>query len=153
MKKWKGGKREVLIYFFAVLGVGFVAYGGIATLFGEHAVPTALAQSEAYLSRRIDQAEQRFYGLESRMTRLEQQRPPTVTTPLLNSASEAEIQFLRSQIDSLRTRLGEAECALLRIDERTLTPAARTARTKAGPKESDKCRQDLVAPIHLSARP
>lgn len=146
--------RHLLTYFFALLGGGFVVYGGIVTLFGERAVPKALAQSDAYLSRRIDQVEQRFYSIESRLTRLEQQtRPATVTPPMVNSTNETEMQFLRSQVDSLRTRLGETECALLRIDERTLTATARAARTKAGPKESDKCRQDLVAPISLSARP
>src|SRR6187549_2021569 len=133
--------RHLLVYFFAVLGAGFAAYCCIVTLFGDQAVPTVLAQSESYLSRRIDQAEQRFYGIESRVTRLEQQRPPTITPPLINSANETEIQLLRSQVDSMRNRLGEVECALLRIDERKLTATARAARNRLGPKDWDRCRQ------------
>jgi hypothetical protein len=137
----------------AVAGLAMLAYSLLAGVFGERATPTASAQSDMYLSRRIDQVEQRFYGIESRLSRLEMPRPTTVTPPLVSSTNETELEFLRSQVNSLRTRLGEAECALLRLDERTLTAAARAARARVGPRDSDKCRQDLTAPIQLSARP
>lgn len=155
MTKIYGGRevRQLLTYFFAVVGVGFATYLGIVTLFGDQAVPNALAQSEAYLSRRIDQAEQRFFGIESRVTRLEQQRPPAVTQPLMNNSNETELQLLRTQVDSLRSRLGEVECALLRLDERTLTSTARSARNRVNPKVSDICRQEFGIPIQLTARP
>ena len=147
--------RAALLYAFAVLGVGFTMYCVLLTVFGERAVPTAMAQSQdPFLSRRIDQIENRFYSLESRLNRVEQEasrsRP---TSPGILNNNDTEIQFLRSQVDSLRLRLGEAECGLLRLDERTLTSAARLARGKAGPRESDKCRVDIATPIQLSARP
>src|SRR5258708_31945428 len=145
--------RQFLLYVFAILGAAFLMYGGLLTIFGERAAPTAFAQQDPFLSRRIDQMEQRFYSIESRLTRIETDSHRTVITPQTNTNNDLEIQFLRSQVDSLRLRLGEVECGLLRVDERTLTPAARLARSKGGAKESDKCRVDTGTPIQLSARP
>jgi len=146
--------RQLLIYIFAVVGVGFAMFCVLLTVFGERAVPTAFAQQDPFLSRRIDQLENRFYSIESRLNRVEQEatrsRP---STPSVLSSSDTEIQYLRSQVDSLRLRVGETECALLRLDERALTSAARLAHSKAGQRESDKCRVNTGAPIQLSARP
>lgn len=137
----------------AIVGVTVCIYSGGLAIFGERAVPTAYAQQDPFLSRRIDQMEQRFYSIENRLNRIEQDSMRTTITPRIINNNDTEIQFLRTQVDSLRLRLGETECGLLRIDERTLTPAARLARSKAGARESDKCRLDIGAPIQLSARP
>ncbi|MEP6787670.1 MAG: hypothetical protein ABJB40_04520 [Acidobacteriota bacterium] len=148
-------RKQYLINAFALLGVGFAIYCVLMTVLGERGMPTVFAQQQdPFLSRRVDQIENRFYSLESRLNRVEQEasRPRSATPSLLNT-NDSDIQYLRSQIDSLRLRVGETECALLRLDERTLTVAARQSRVKAGPKESDKCRVDTAAPLQLSARP
>ena len=112
-------------------------------------VPTVEAQSDAFLARRVDQVEQRFYSLESRMTRIEMEsRQPPISSPVRAATDNIELQYLRSQIDSLRTRLGEAECALLKLDERTLTAAQRRTTPAA-----EACRRSWGERIVLSSRP
>ncbi|SRR5258706_1418266 len=146
--------RQFLLYIFAVSGAAVLLYSGLLTFFGERVVPTAFAQQDLFLSRRIDQIEQRFYTLESRMNRIEQDsRRPSVGEPRITDSNAVEIQFLRTQLDSMRIRLGEAECGLLHIDERTLTPAARQARKKSVSAGTDNCRLDAGSPVQLSARP
>jgi len=120
---------------------------------GEAIMPTVSAQQDAYITRRLDLIEQRFYGLESRLTRLEAQTRPSILPSQTSAGSDTEMQFFRTQVSGLRTRIGEAECALLKLDERTLTSSARSARAAAGGRESDKCRTEFLVPISLSARP
>lgn len=146
--------RRLLVQALAAIGVAAVAFLSLAIIGGEKAVPTAVAQvTDQFLSRRVDQVEQRFYSLESRLNRIEQQQArPAVSPPVFNTA-DTEISLLRSQIDSMRIRLGEAECALLKLDERTLSASARAARSKAIAAGTDKCRQDPGKAIELSARP
>lgn len=148
-------RKHYVINAFALLGVAFAIYCVLITLFGGQAIPTAFAQQQdPFLSRRVDQIENRFYSLESRLNRVEQEASkPRPSTPGLLNTNDSDVQYLRSQIDSLRLRVGEAECGLLRLDERTLTAVAKQSRVKTGPKESDRCRVDTLAPIHLSARP
>ena len=146
MKKSRSEKVKMVL---AVVGLGAIAYFAMVGIFGER---TVSAQSDILLSRRIDQVEQRFYTLESRMSRIEQEaRRPAVTSPTIIDNSAVEIQYLRTQIESLRARLGEVECGLLKIDERTLTAAARAARTRSG--DPEPCRRDPNTPVQLSARP
>ncbi len=134
-------------------GVAVVVYTGLLGLFGERAVPTAYAQDQ-FLSRRIDQVEQRFFSIESRISRIEQEsRAISIAPRLPVNSNETELQFLRSQIETLRMRLGEAECGLLRVDERTLTPTSRQARIKSATGGTDKCRSEPASPVTLSARP
>jgi hypothetical protein len=142
-----------VIYAFVILGTVIVVSAAMTSFFGGNVEQTVLAQQDPFLSRRIDQIEQRFYMIESRLNRIEQQSTPTLAAPRIPNNSDTELPFLRSQIDSLRTRLGEAECALLRLDERTLTPAARQARRRAADAGTDRCRLDPTAPLQLSARP
>jgi hypothetical protein len=131
--------------------VAVTVYLGLSAV--ERAVPVALAQGDQYLSRRIDMVEQRFYSLESRLNRVEQEQTRPAISPPVFSTQDTEITLLRSQVESLRMRLGEAECALLKLDERTLSPAAKQARAKARAAGTDKCRQDASKPVELSARP
>lgn len=147
-------KRERVKTILASAGTAVLIYSGLLAIFGERAVPTVFAQQQdPFLSRRIDGLEQRFYSIESRLNRIEQQSRPVGIAPRITDTSEAAIQFLRSQLDSMRLRVGEVECGLLRVDERTLTAAARAARNKLGSRDSDKCRVDTGTPIQLSARP
>jgi hypothetical protein len=122
----------------------------------ERAVPVASAQqTDIYLSRRVDQMEQRFYSIESRLSRIEQEqmRPREAPRIFNNPASESDINLLRTQVDNLRLRMGEAECAILRLDERTLSSTSRLARGRAALVGTERCRQDTGRAIELSARP
>jgi prefoldin subunit 5 len=146
VKKSKGEKVKMLL---AMVGLGALVYFAMVGIFGERSVS---AQTDTLLSRRIDQVEQRFYTLESRMSRIEQEsRRPAVTSPTIIDNNAVELQYLRTQIESLRARLGEVECSVLKVDERTLTAAARAARTRSGNPEP--CRSDPNGPVQLSARP
>lgn len=129
-----------ILYFVAIAALALSVYN---TLF--MASHPASAQNDMFLSRRIDQVEQRFYSLESRLNRLESVRP-AVSSPTIADTNNIELQFLRTQLDGLRTRVGELECGVLRLDERTTVPARRM-------KSSEPCRRDPAAVVQLSARP
>lgn len=118
------------------------------------------AQTDVMLERRLGQVEQRFYYIESRLNQLESQSRysgvlpgSTSTNPVLLSQLRNELDTLRTQIDSLRSRVGEVECGLLKLDERTLTQAAREARRRSDPTPNDPCRTDVNSPLRLSVRP
>jgi hypothetical protein len=118
------------------------------------------AQTDAMLDRRISQVEQRFYYIESRLNNLESQSRYPGIVPGSTSANQnqisqlrTEVDTLRTQIDSLRSRVGEVECGLLKVDERTLTLAARQSRRQSAAGSSEPCRADTSTPIKLSARP
>lgn len=101
------------------------------------------AQDVTTLDRRISMLEQRFYTIESSINRLEQQtalygRTATPST----SVRDSEISSLRGEIESLQHRLIEVECGLSKLDERTLTPALRQARERAGTNRVYPCRLD-----------
>ena len=131
----------------AIAGGAILVYTGFAYMTGSN-MQKVEAQSDIFLSRRIDQVEQRFYSLESRLNRIEMEsRQPSIGA-VRPAGNDVELQYLRTQIDSLRTRLGEAECGLLKLDERTLTAVQR--RTTAG---AEPCRKNWGDRIMLSVRP
>jgi hypothetical protein len=117
-------------------------------------VEAADGQDNTMLDRRIGQMEQRFYTIETRINRLEQQATlsmrPGITQP---SGDNTEVTLLRSEVAALGRRLNEIECGLAKVDERTLAPAARDARRKSGAGATDPCRLNSEAPLRLSSRP
>jgi hypothetical protein len=76
-----------------------------------------------------------------------------LTRDSTGSRSETEIRLLRAQIETLQLRVAEAECGLLRLDERTLSNPVRRALKKSGIGKNDICRQTPNTPLELSARP
>jgi len=105
------------------------------------------------LDRRISLLEQRFYSIESSITRLQQlvvsQRPP-VSQP---GSSDRELNLLREETQRLSLRLNEVECGLIKLDERT-TNSARDTRKSGGPAmAADPCRLNPDAPLRLPTRP
>jgi len=68
------------------------------------------------------------------------------------SERDAEVALLRSQLETMQRRLAEVECGLVRVDERTLTQAAREARRRAG-GVGDTCRLNANAPLSIATRP
>jgi predicted RNase H-like nuclease (RuvC/YqgF family) len=110
-------------------------------------------QDVTSLERRISLLEQRFYSVESSISRLEQQSRLSQSSPAPSTGERTlEINLLRSEIDALQRRLVEVECGLTKLDERTLTPAAREARRRAGAGNTDPCRLSVDSPLKLSTR-
>src|SRR5947209_16457565 len=114
----------------------------------------ANTQDVTALERRISLLEQRFYTLETSINRLQQQvslsERPSSAQP---GARDVEVTLLRSQVEMLQRRLNEIDCVMVKLDERTLSPAAREARRKAGTNNIDPCRLNVDAPLRLSTRP
>src|SRR6185437_13456344 len=90
------------------------------------------------LENRLSQLEQRMYSIETSLRTVEQQtRLSSVSSRGVNTE---EIAVMHSEIQTLQRRLIEDECALAKLDERTLTPERRR-RTGA---TSDPCRLNLT---------
>jgi capsule polysaccharide export protein KpsE/RkpR len=98
------------------------------------------------LEQRINQLEQRLYSIESSVRNVEQQSRLGGGTA--RGLSADELARLYTQLQTLQLRLADHECALAKLDERTLTPAMREARRKSG-AGSDRCRVNPETPLRL----
>ena len=99
------------------------------------------------LDRRISLLEQRFYSIESNISRLQQYvaaQRPTVSQP---TTSDRDLILMREEIQRLSLRVSELECGLVKLDERT------TTRRSTADKPSDPCRLNVDTSVRLSARP
>jgi hypothetical protein len=107
------------------------------------------AQDVGSLDRRLSLLEQRFYSIESSISRLQQyvaaQRPPVSQS----STSDREFLLIREEIQRLSLRMNEIECGLIKLDERT-TPTARRSQTN---RANDPCRLTPETPVRLSTHP
>jgi hypothetical protein len=137
------------ISIFALLTVA----AGISFILTGQGTTTVFAQQDAFLNNRINQIERQFNSIEMRINRLEQQPRLSSVTPQTSLNRDIEINQMRSQIQALQLRIVEVECSLLRVDERTLTTAARQARRKTISNETDRCRLNSNVPLQLSAHP
>ena len=92
------------------------------------------------LESRVQMLEQRLYSIESSLNRIQtsSQRSP--------SSSDAELILMRNEIQNLTARLIDAECAVLKLDQRTTTNRAAT-------KLNDPCRLNPNQPVELRSRP
>ena len=102
-------------------------------------------QDAIRLDSRINQLETRLYSIEASIRTLEQQS--RIAGPSQRGLSQDDLVRLRADIQTLQLRLQEDECALARLDERTLSPALRR---KSG--RPDPCRANPDAPLQLSNR-
>lgn len=98
------------------------------------------------LETRLNQLEQRLYQIDTNIRNLEQQSRLGTS----RGGSSQEVELLRSQIQTLQLRLIEDECALAKLDERTLSAAMRNARRQSG--RTDPCRSNVDAPLRLPDR-
>lgn len=151
MKSNTRQRAYLLLYFFAILGVAAVVYSIGFTLFSGTTI--VHAQQDPFLSQRLNRIEQRFSTIETKIIQLEQQSRFPSTQPDLTGVRDTELRLLRSQIDTLQLRISEAECGLIKLDERTLSAAARANRKNSGVGENDICRQVPNTLLQLSARP
>ena len=104
-------------------------------------------QDPASLDRRISMLEQRFYQVESSINRLQTyvaSQRPSVPQPTI---SDRDVLIIRDEVQRLSLRLGEVECGLLKLDERTATRRSSTQ------KSDDPCRTNVDTPLRLSTRP
>jgi peptidoglycan hydrolase CwlO-like protein len=109
-------------------------------------VANARSQDITRIESRLNQLEQRFYSIEMSIRGLEQQsRLSSINT--VRAERDAEVALLRSEMQSLQRRLAEVECGLARVDERTLTSAAREARQRSKGGAVDPCRLNTNAPL------
>ncbi len=106
-------------------------------------------QDVSSLDRRISLLEQRFYTVESSISRLQQYiaaQRPSVSQP---GISDRELSVIREEIQRLSLRMAELECGMVKLDERT-TPAARR---NPQARSNDQCRLNPETPVRLSTRP
>ena len=113
---------------------------------------TASAQDAVYLDRRISMLETRLSSIESSMRSLQQQAMTSERSTTTQPPRDPEVMLLRSEVEILNSRLRELECALVRLDERTLSPSAREARRRTASQSTDPCRVNPDTPIQLSPR-
>ena len=122
---------------------------------GKNPLPAGIGnntQDVISLDRRISVLEQRFYAVESKVNRLEQQVAFSQRTPTPPNSGR-ELELMHHQMEMLERRLVEIDCGLVKLDERTLTPAAREARGSLGTNVNDPCRVNPGTPLRLSTRP
>ena len=101
------------------------------------------------LESRLSQLEQRFYTIETSLRTLEQQSR-IAGMNRGGSVTPDDIALLRSEIQTLQVRIMEDECALAKLDERTLSPTARDARRRAA--GNDPCRANFELPLRPPTR-
>src|SRR5215217_6445241 len=107
----------------------FVVVVGLVMAARTEAGPTP-QQDVIRLDARVSQLEQRLYTIETSLRTLEQQSRLAGMSGRGASVTPEDIGLLRSEFQTLQVRLMEHECALAKLDERTLSPAARAARMK-----------------------
>jgi len=106
-------------------------------------------QDPGSLDRRLSLLEQRFYSVESSVSRLQQYvatQRPSLPQP---GTSDRDLILMREEVQRLELRMAEVECGLIKLDERT-TPAARRNPTA---KSNDPCRLNPDQSLRLSTHP
>ena len=112
---------------------------------------TTSAQDAVYLDRRISMLETRLNSIESSLRSVQQQATMSGRSTSAQPTRDPEVMLLRTEVEILNSRMRELECALARLDERTLSPSAREARKRSG-VPGDPCRVNPDTPIQLSPR-
>lgn len=133
--------------------VGAAILVAIVTIYAGRGVAgneATATQDPAGLDRRISLLEQRFYSLESSISRLQQVVASQRSTGSTSDTNDREITLLSQELQRLQLRLTEIECGLVKLDERT-TPAS--TRRSGDQKSNDPCRVNPNTPLRLSTRP
>lgn len=127
--------------------VALLVFGATVLAVKEHAA--APPQDAVRLETRINQLEQRLYTIETNVRSLEQQSRVGMVTS--RNVTPEDVAALRAELQQLELRLADEECAIAKLDERTLSPAARTARVKSGAR-TEPCRLNADTPVRLPER-
>jgi chromosome segregation ATPase len=128
-----------------IVGLGFLTVSSAA----RSEFSSAPQQDVIRLETRMNQLEQRLYAIDSNMRNLEQQVRLAGSSARGSGAAD-DAARLRLELQALQQRLAEHECALAKLDERTLSAAMRAARRKSGPAANDPCRLNVDTPVQLS---
>ena len=139
--RWEYASRAMLLV--CIVGLGLITMFRITSAARTEAGP-APQQDVIRLEQRMNQLEQRLFSIENNLRNVEQQAR-------LGSAGRGvnpeEIARVRLEVQALTNRLAEHECALEKLDERTLSAAMRTARRKSA--ANDPCRQNADVPVQF----
>lgn len=95
------------------------------------------------LESRLTQLEQRLFSMDTSLRNLEQQL--RLAGAAGRGVSTDDLLRLNADLQTLRHRVAEHECALAKLDERTLSPSARK---KSG--SGDPCRLNFETPLRLA---
>jgi len=133
--------RAVALVF--VLGLGLVAVLRITVAARNGDAPIS-QQDVIRLESRFSQLETRLNFIDNRLRGIEQQSRLSDS----RGVSQTDWALLRSEFQALQQRVAEHECALAKLDERTLAPNARAARRRPD-TASDPCRANFDLPIRL----
>jgi hypothetical protein len=98
------------------------------------------------LETRVAQLEQRLYMMETSLRNLDQQS--RVANSGARGVNTTDSAALRAELYVLQQLLVEHECALTKLDERTLAPEIRTARKRTG-AVNNACRTNFDSPLQL----
>jgi hypothetical protein len=109
------------------------------------------AQDVIRLETRINQLEQRLYTMETSIRSIEQQSRLAGAASRGGGVSTDDFARLIAQLQALQVRVMTDECALAKLDERTLTAVQRDERRKSG-AVTDPCRNNYEAPLRLLER-
>src|SRR5690349_10460987 len=100
--------RKSLYRFLAIAAlIGFaVLFANRFSVTDSDLNPTAHAQTDFALQRRVDMIEQRFYMLESRLNSIETQSryPSSSTSPTAALRTESDLSLMRTQMEVLRAQ-------------------------------------------------
>jgi hypothetical protein len=131
-------RRAVLLV--VVISLGLVTISSAA----RNNTGPAPQQDVIRLEQRMNQLEQRLFSMDTTLRSIEQQS--RLAGAGRRGVAEEDVVQLRSELLALQQRVADHECALAKLDERTLTPAMRTRR-KSG---NDPCRVNSETPIQLT---
>jgi hypothetical protein len=131
-------RRAVLLV--VVIGLGLVTISSAA----RNNTGPAPQQDIIRLEQRMNQLEQRLFSMDTTLRNIEQQS--RLAGAGRRGVAEEDVVQLRSELLALQQRVADHECALAKLDERTLAPAVRTGRRKSG---NDPCRVNSDTPIQL----
>ena len=127
-----------------VVALGFLTVFRITSAARTDAV-AAPQQDVIRLEQRMNQLEQRLFSIENNLRNVEQQS--RISGSSIRGVNLEDVARLRLEVQALTNRLAEHECAIQKLDERTLSAAMRTARRKSA--ANDQCRQNADAPVQL----
>ena len=139
-------KQSNLVLFVVLCAV----IGVMASIsWGRSSAAAETTQDPGSLDRRLSLLEQRFYSVESSVSRLQQYvatQRPSLPQP---GTSDRDLILMREELQRLTLRMAEIDCGLIKLDERT-TPAARRNPTA---KSNDPCRLNPDQSLRLSTHP
>jgi BMFP domain-containing protein YqiC len=145
--QYKSGRRFwrwlPALVFVSVWGLAAVAVFRISFAARNGDAPMS-QQDVIRLDSRFSQLETRLNFLENRLRSIEQQSRLGDS----RGVTQSDWTVLRSELQTLQQRVAEYECALAKLDERTLAPNVRAGRRRSE-SGSDPCRANFDLPIRL----